>query len=64
MNKEFTKVKWMEHTDQNESDGNAATKYTIEFTGKVNCEWLWETLDEALHQKQQQEHIDKILGRT
>jgi hypothetical protein len=35
----------MEHTDQNESTGNAATRYTITFSDKVNCDWLWEHLD-------------------
>jgi hypothetical protein len=47
-----TKVAYIEHFDQNESNGNAATKYIVEFTGKVNCEWLWETLDKALKEKQ------------
>ena len=61
MVKEMTRVKWMEHFDQNESNGNAATKYIVEFTGKINCEWLWETLDRELKLKQQQEHIDKML---
>jgi len=46
--KEFTKVKCMEHFDQKESNGNAATRYIIEFTDKVNCKILWKILDEAL----------------
>jgi len=47
-----TIVKSMEHFDQNESNGNAATKYIIEFTGKVNCDWLWLTLDRVLIEQQ------------
>ena len=46
------KVSSMEHLDQNESDGNAATKYIVRFTGKVNCDWLWRVLDEALREAQ------------
>lgn len=46
--KNITLVRSMEHYDQNESNGNAATKYIIEFTGKVNCEWLWSALNKAL----------------
>ena len=45
------KVKSMEHFDQNESNGNAATKYIIEFTDKVNCEWLWDVLNNALKEE-------------
>lgn len=45
-------VKSMEHFDQNESDGNAATKYIVEFTDKVNCEWLWEALNHELEEAQ------------
>jgi hypothetical protein len=52
MEKEKTQVLSMEHFDQNESNGNAATKYIIEFTGKVNCDWLWGTLNKALNQAQ------------
>jgi uncharacterized FAD-dependent dehydrogenase len=51
--KEPTKVSSMEHYDQHESDGNAATKYIIEFTGKVNCDWLRKVLDKALLKAQQ-----------
>jgi len=50
--KPITQVKWMEHFDQNESTGNAATKYIIEFTDKVNCEWLWNTLNKELTKAQ------------
>jgi hypothetical protein len=50
-----TKVASMEHYDQNESNGNAATKYIVKFTGKVNCEWLWKVLDEALEKSQNDE---------
>jgi len=49
-----TKVASIEHFDQNESNGNAATKYIIEFTGKVSCDWLWATLDKDL----EEDHID------
>ena len=49
---EITRVAYMEHYDQNESTGNASKKYIIEFTGKVNCNWLWETLDKALEENQ------------
>lgn len=51
----LTIVKSMEHFDPNESNGNAATKYIVEFSGRVNCEWLWKTLDEALLLKQQKQ---------
>lgn len=43
-----TKVVSIKHYDQNESNGNAAKKYIIEFTSKVNCDWLWRVLDNAL----------------
>lgn len=43
----------MEHYDQKESNGNAAKKYILEFTGKVNSEWLWEIISEALLKKQE-----------
>ena len=49
-----TRVASMEHFDQNESNGNAATKYIVEFTGKINCEWLWATLDKALKEAQRE----------
>ena len=49
-----TRVASMEHFDQNESNGNAATKYVVEFTGNVNCEWLWATLDKALKEAQRE----------
>lgn len=45
-------IKSMEHFDQSESNGNAASKYIIEFTDKINCEWLWKTLKEALEESQ------------
>jgi hypothetical protein len=38
----------MEHFDENESTGNAATKYIVTFSNPVNCDWLWANLDEAL----------------
>jgi hypothetical protein len=53
---EFIKVAWMEHFDQNESNGNAAKKYIIEFTDKINCDWLWRTLDKALEDAQNSHH--------
>lgn len=49
-----TKVVCMEHFDQNESKGNAATKYIVEFAGKVNSEWLWSALDKALEEAQRE----------
>jgi len=53
-----TKVWSMEHFDQNESHGNAATKYIIEFTGRVNCDWLWSNLDKSLEEAQQNIKVD------
>ena len=50
---EKTKVVHMEHFDQNESNGNAATKYIVEFSGRVNCDWLWLVLEKALVLAQQ-----------
>ncbi len=47
-----TKIKWIEHFDANESDGSAATKYIVEFTGKVNCDWLRKVLEKVLEEKQ------------
>ena len=52
MDTDITLVKWLEHYDQNESNGNAATKYIIEFTGKVNCDWLRRTLNNELEKAQ------------
>lgn len=46
--KNTPRVIWLEHTDQKESNGCAATKYTIEFSHKINCDWLWKTLDKEL----------------
>lgn len=50
--KDVTRVSSMEHLDPNESNGNAATKYIVRFTGKVNCDWLWAILDKALTENQ------------
>ena len=52
----------MEHTNQKESTGNAATEYTIKFSEKVNCEWLWEHID-AMFFEHFQDHGDQS-GRT
>jgi hypothetical protein len=46
--KKIIQVRDMEHYDQNESTNNCATKYIVEFTGGVNSEWLWETLNREL----------------
>lgn len=55
---EKTKVVHMEHFDQNESNGNAATKYIVEFSGRVNCDWLWLVLEKALVLAQQDKVVD------
>lgn len=54
---EKTKVVHMEHFDQNESNGNAATKYIVEFSGRVNCDWLWLVLEKALVLAQQDKRV-------
>jgi hypothetical protein len=51
---EQTVLKWLEHFDQNESNGNAATKYIVEFSGRINCDWLRSVLDTALVKAQQE----------
>lgn len=52
MNKEKTVVVHTEHFDQNESNGNAATKYIVKFNNPVNCDWLRKVLDDALEAAQ------------
>ena len=47
---EKTRVISTEHFDQNESSGNAATKYIVTFSSPVNCNWLRKALDKALEQ--------------
>ena len=51
-NDEKTIVEYTEHYDELESNGNAATKYIIKFNKPVNCDWLRQTLDNALKLKQ------------